>query len=79
MPQKFFFFSGAGALEVYGREYSGLGEIAVKYNLGVAGALEFLEYEFIHFATGINEYGGDDSKATLAASLLSPSDVCSTI
>src|SRR3569833_383958 len=56
------FLSGAGALDVDGREDALIDELAVKNDFHVAGALEFFKDDFVHAGAGIDECGGDDSE-----------------
>src|SRR5574344_559995 len=47
--------SCTGLLDVDCREQATLGELAVKVDFTVAGAFEFLEYDFIHTASRFDE------------------------
>ena len=55
-----FILTGAGRVNVHGREYTALGNATVQFQLGIAGALEFLEDDGIAGRTGLHHGGGDD-------------------
>src|SRR4051794_17975579 len=57
-----FFLAGAGARDVDRRERALVGHLAVEDELGVAGALEFLEDHFVHARAGIDQGGRDDGQ-----------------
>ena len=51
-----------GKNQVHGREDTLVGQVAVQLELHVAGALEFLKYDVVHFGTGFREGGCKDGK-----------------
>src|SRR5690606_13680747 len=57
------FTTGTGAVDVDGREYTLLGNLAIQVDLHVAGALEFLVDHFVHLRAGIHQRGSDDGQA----------------
>src|ERR1035437_5442993 len=54
------FATGAGALDIYGREDALLGELAAAGELAVAGALEFLVDHVVHARPGVDQARTDD-------------------
>src|SRR5450759_3347372 len=58
------FLARPGLLDVYCGEDALVSELAVEVELHVAGALELLEDDLIHPASGIHQSGGDDSQAS---------------
>src|SRR5687768_4749104 len=55
-----FFLAGAGLADVQCREDALVGDLAVEHDLGIAGALELLEDDFVHLRSGVDQGGGDD-------------------
>src|SRR5271166_4103759 len=55
-----FLLPGPGPCDIHGREGALVGDFAVEDDLGVPGALELFEDDFVHARTGIDERGGDD-------------------
>ena len=55
-----FFAAGAAAGDVDGRPNAAVDEAAIENDFLIAGAFEFLEDHFVHFAAGIDQRGGDD-------------------
>ena len=56
------FFSGAGALNVDGREDALVDQLAVEDDFHVAGALELFKDHVVHARAGIDQGGGDDGE-----------------
>src|SRR5574344_1405469 len=58
--------AGAGGYAVDRREYAFIAEGAVQLEFHVAGAFEFFEDDFVHFAAGVGEGCGDDCERSTA-------------
>src|SRR4051812_35151469 len=56
------FLTGAGALDIDGREDTLVDQFAVENDFHVAGALELFEDDFVHARPGVNQGGGDDGE-----------------
>ena len=54
--------AGAGAGDVHRREGALVGDLSVENKLGIAGALELFEDDFVHAAAGVDQRGGDDGE-----------------
>lgn len=56
------FLTGAGTLNVDGREDALVNELSIQDDFHVAGSLEFFEDYFIHAGARVDERGGDDGE-----------------
>ena len=61
--QKQILSSGPGLHDIDGREYTALGELAVKDQFHISGALELFIDDIVHLGSGIDQGGGKDRKA----------------
>ena len=59
-----FLLTGAGACNVDRREGALVGDLSVKNQLRIAGALELFEDHFVHAAARVDQRGGDDGQRT---------------
>ena len=57
-----FVLAGAGGIHVDSREHPALGDLAIQFQFGVAGALELLEDHRVAGGTGLDHGGGDDGQ-----------------
>ena len=56
------FLTGAGALDVDGREHALVDQLAVQDDFHVAGTFELFEDHFVHARAGFDQRGGDDGQ-----------------
>src|SRR3546814_9128877 len=56
--------AGSRITDVHRREDALVGDLAIKNDLGVAGALELLEDHFVHAAAGVDQRRRDDRERT---------------
>src|SRR5690606_11452542 len=62
-PKQQLFTPRRRLLDVEGREYAALLQLAAEVQLHIAGSFEFLVDHVVHFAAGIHQTGGDDRQA----------------